>query len=669
MSDTPLGHRQILLVYSGLMLGMLLASLDQTIVGTALPTIVGDLGGLDQLSWVVTAYLLASTVSTPLWGKLGDLYGRKRMFEAAIGVFLLGSALSGLSQSLVELVGFRALQGFGGGGLIVTAQGIIADVVSPRERGRYQGIFGAVFGVSSVVGPLLGGFFVDNLTWRWIFYINLPIGAIALVATAVLLPHSPRREDAVIDYAGTLLIAAGTACLVLLASLGGTQLAWDSPQVIGMGVVGVLLLVMFVWVERRAREPILPPSLFRLRAFSTSSVLGLVVGFAMFGSITYLPLYLQVVKGASPTDSGLRLVAMMFGVLLTSTLSGQAITRWGRYRMFPIVGCAIFSVGLFLLSTMSVHTGVIAMEAYMFVLGFGLGMVMQVLIIVVQNVVPYRDLGAATSGVTFFRSIGGSFGVAAFGAIFANALAAAIPRYVRTGAGALPARFEANPVQLQHLPPAVHAGVVEAYAVALQPVFLVAGCIGVVAFLLAWLIPEARLKETTLAADTGDAYAIPSERSSAQELERALTVLASREGRVRAYGRLAQAARLDLAPASIWMLIRLGSGLPLTVERLAERLHAPTVRLQPMLDALADGGFVERRAGAVALTRRGHAAYARLLDARSRGLERLLRGWPPEQQAEMAGTIHSLAERLLSDDFADAMSAFRTSIQTVAGRG
>lgn len=665
----PQPHAKILLIFGALMLGMLLASLDQTIVATALPTIVGDLGGLDQLSWVVTAYLLASTISTPLWGKLGDLYGRKRIFEAAIGIFLIGSVLSGISHDMLELIGFRALQGFGGGGLIVTAQAIIADVVSARERGKYQGIFGAVFGVSSVVGPLLGGFFVDHLSWRWIFYINLPIGALALIATAIVLPRSPRREGVVVDYLGALLIAVAATCLVLFTSLGGTRYAWTSAPMIGLFVIGVVLLAGFVWVERRAGEPILPPRLFALRAFSTSSALGLVVGFAMFGSITYLPLYLQVVKGVSPTDSGLRLIAMMAGLLLTSTVSGQIISRWGRYKVFPIAGCAVFSVGLFLLSSMGVGTGALAMEAYMFVLGFGLGMVMQVLIIVVQNVVPYRDLGAATSGVTFFRSIGGSFGVATFGAIFSNVLAADIVHYLPASARASTASLAAmqsNPMQLHRLPPAIHAGYIHAYASALQPVFLVAGCVGVAAFLLAWLIPEVTLKQTVLASDMGDTYAMPSERTSVQELERALSVLAHRENRFRAYQRLATVAAVKLDPLACWMLIRLGHAEPIVVSQLAQQLDASIQRLQPALDDLQGNGYMERSGEIVCLTAAGDDAYARLAEARSKGLGKLLRGWPPEQQAEMTSTVRTLAEKFLSEDFDDVLAASRTRMQAAA---
>ena len=662
---------KILLIFGALMLGMLLASLDQTIVATALPTIVGDLGGLDQLSWVVTAYLLASTISTPLWGKLGDLYGRKSIFEVAIGIFLIGSVLSGISQGMLALIGFRALQGFGGGGLIVTAQAIIADVVSARDRGKYQGIFGAVFGVSSVVGPLLGGFFVDHLSWRWIFYINLPTGALALIATAVVLPRSPRREDVTVDYFGALLIAAAASCLVLFTSLGGTRDPWTSAPMIGLVGLGIVLLAGFMLVERRAREPVLPPRLFAMRAFSTSSALSLVVGFAMFGSITYLPLYLQVVKGVSPTESGLRLIAMMVGLLLTSTVSGQIISRWGRYKMFPIAGCAVLSAGLFLLSSMDVKTSSLALEAYMFVLGFGLGMVMQVMIIVVQNVVPYRDLGAATSGVTFFRSIGGSFGVATFGAIFSTLLTTKIAHFLPVSAtanGASLATLQSNPMQLQHLPPTLHAGYVQAYAAALQPVFFVAGCIGVFAFALAWLIPEVPLRQTTRATDPGETFAMPSERSSAQEIERALSVLANREDRIRIYQGLAKAAGVDLEPFACWMLIRLGHAEPIAISHLAHRLGAPPQRLQPALDELAAKGYMDCENKTVCLTAAGDGAYARLVELRSDGLRKLLRGWPPEQQLEMTDTLRTLAEKFLSCDFDDFASASMTRMQAAAQR-
>ena len=349
-------HKQVLVVFSGLVLAMLLAALDSTIVSTALPTIVGELGGLSHLAWVVTAYLLAQTVVTPLYGKLGDLYGRKRVMQGAIVLFLIGSMLCGTSQNMTQLIVFRAVQGLGGGGLIVTTQAIVGDIVPPRERGRYQGIFGAVFGVSSIAGPLLGGYFTAHLSWRWIFYINLPLGILAMVVLALTLPSRAERVRHAIDYAGAALLAVALSAVVLIADLGGTAFAWSSPLIVGFTVAALVASLGFVIVERRAPEPVLPLRLFANRAFWVTSTVGFVVGFALFGSVTYLPLFLQVAKGVSPTSSGLQMVPMMGGMLLTSIASGQLISRTGRYKIFPVVGTAVMTVGLFLLSRMTPGT-------------------------------------------------------------------------------------------------------------------------------------------------------------------------------------------------------------------------------------------------------------------------------------------------------------------------
>jgi EmrB/QacA subfamily drug resistance transporter len=471
--ERGLTHKQILIVFGGLMAGMLLAALDQTIVSTALPTIVGEFGGLNHLSWVVTAYLLTSTAATPIFGKVSDLYGRRRIFQFAIITFLVGSALAGLAQNMGELIAFRAIQGIGGGGLMAMTQVIVGDVVSPRERGRYMGYIGSVFAIASVIGPLLGGYFVDNLTWRWIFYINIPIGIAALFVTNSVLNLPFRRDDHPIDYMGSALLVGAVTCIVLVTTWGGSEFAWGSTTIIGLVVGGAILAALFVIQERRAPEPILPLRLFRDPVFTVSTTASFLVGLTMFGSIVFLPVFLQVVIGVSATNSGLLLLPLMAGIVAAATTSGRLITKLGRYKLFPVAGTAIMTVGTFLLSRMDAATTRFAASVYMVVLGVGIGLVLQVLVLSVQNSVPHRDLGIATSAATLFRSLGGAFGTAMFGAILRTRLDHFLPRLVPGARHAVDVgTLQGSPQTIRALPGPVRDGVVEAFARSIHSVFL-----------------------------------------------------------------------------------------------------------------------------------------------------------------------------------------------------
>ncbi len=475
-SPSGFTHKQILVIMSGLMLGLFLAALDQTIVSTALPTIVGDFHRSDLLSWVITAYLLASTASTPLWGKAGDLYGRKRVFQLAIIVFLFGSVLCGAAQNMYELIAFRGIQGIGGGGLISLVFAIIGDVIPPRERGRYQGYFGGVFGLSSVIGPLAGGFFVDSTSWRYIFYINVPLGIAALVVTNRVLKLPFVKRQVSIDWWGALLLVAGVSTILLATQSGGKDFPWGSVQIVGGFVLGALLLISFGVREHYAVEPILPLRLFRLQVFSVANAISFISGISMFGALAFLPQYLQLVHSMSATASGLMLLPLLIGILTCSIASGRYISNTGRYRWFPAVGSALVAAGLILLSGIGAHTSLVVIGLDILVFGAGLGLFMQVLVIVVQNAVDRRDMGVGTSSVTFFRSMGGTIGTAALGAVLTARLTTELPKYLpaaalRAGGGQVSQAISA-PKVVDALPAPVREGIYQAYSHALATVFL-----------------------------------------------------------------------------------------------------------------------------------------------------------------------------------------------------
>jgi EmrB/QacA subfamily drug resistance transporter len=630
------GRPRVAAVMSGLMLVLLLASLDQTIVSTALPTIVGELGGLEHLSWVVTAYLLAVTVVTPLYGKLGDLYGRKVVLQAALVVFLVGSALCGLAQGMTELIAFRAIQGLGGGGLLVSAQAAIGDVVAPSERGRYSGLFGAVFGVSSIAGPLIGGFFTSHISWRFIFYVNLPVGVAALAVLAATLPSLSERRRQSIDYAGSVLLAIGLSALILLTTLGGNTYDWGSPQIVGMGIVSVVAIAALVWFEQRADEPILPPALFRNRVFVVCSAVGLIVGFALFGALTYLPLFQQVVRGLSPTASGLQLLPVMGGLLLTSILSGQIITRTGRYKAFPIAGTAVAALGMYLLSSLDATTGSGIAALHMLVLGLGLGMVMQVLVLATQNAVSYEQLGVATSGATLFRSIGGSLGTAVLGAIFTGRLSAELPG--ASGGGSV------NPAQIDRLPTAQHDAYIAAFTDALHVVFLVAAAVVVVAFVLSWFIQERPLRATVATSTgVGESFAAPGDTDSLRELSRGLMRLAGRKRTLAALEGVASRAGVDVSPGGAWLVMR--AGAPDAPDDIAELRTLPRVDpagFDAALGELRVAGYVSD----AAITPAGQEARRLLVVAGIACLRDLVDDWEPGREPDLDPLHGRLAEEL-----------------------
>ncbi|CAN5494892.1 MFS transporter [soil metagenome] len=638
--EPTLTHRQVLVVFSGLLLVMLLAALDSTIVSTALPTIVGELGGLEHLAWVVTGYLLAQTIVTPIYGKLGDLFGRKIVLQTGVVVFLAGSALCGLSQSMTQLIAFRFVQGLGGGGLMVTTQAVVGEIVPPRDRGRYQGFFGAVYGLASIAGPLLGGFFTTHLSWRWIFYVNIPLGVVALVVLAATLPARPERRAHVIDYAGSALLAIVLSALTLLADLGGGAYAWTSPPVIGMMLLALVALIGFVLVEHRATEPVLPMRLFREPAFAVTSAVGLIVGFALFGSVTYFPVFLQVVKSVSPTASGMQMLPMMGGMLTMSIVSGQLISRTGRYKIFPVIGTGVMTAALFLLSRLSLDTSQVLTSFFILLLGLGLGLVMQVLVIAVQNAVDFKDLGVATSGATLFRLIGGSLGTAILGAIFAARLSRNLASVLPEMSGTASAAAHMTSHMLAQMPQGARVAYSNAFTGALNTVFLVAACVCAIGFLLIWLMPERPLRATAaaLAADAGneigEAFARPEDESSAEgQLAAALRSLDDRAVQRQHIERIVQRAGETLSALAAWLLVRIDRDPDRSPFDIGRERDLPTERVRAAVEELKVRKLVQSkvdedgRALRYRLTGAGCDVMDELTKARRAHLSELAAGW------------------------------------------
>lgn len=595
------------LIFVAIVLGMLLAALDQTIVATALPTIVANLGDAGHQSWVVTSYLLASTVVTALAGKLGDSYGRKRVFQAAIVFFVVGSALCGLSQSMAMLVGARALQGIGGGAITVTASALIGEVVPLRERGRYQGILGAVFGVTTVIGPLLGGYFTDYLTWRWAFWVNVPISVVVIFVAAAAIPARGASAKPIIDYSGIVFVGLGAAGLTLATSWGGTLYAWGSPTIIGLFVGAAVALGVFVVVERRAAEPILPIRLFASPVFAVCCVLSFVVGFAMLGALTFLPTYMQYVNGVSATTSGLRTLPMVVGMLITSTGSGTLVGRTGRYKIFPVTGTALMALAFLLMSRMEPTTSALIQSLYLVILGAGIGLSMQVLVLIVQNTSNFEDLGVATSGVTFFRTIGSSFGAAIFGSLFVNFLDRRIgPALAASGA---PPDAVSSPGALHRQPHDVAAPIVAAYADSLTEVFLWAAPVAVVGFVLALFLREVPLRDIHASTvDLGDAFGMPTSETPDQMLENAIARMLRGETGMRLRSiAMRPDCRLDVA--GLWGVLRINRYTQMygtaRLTDMADYHRIPFEVLEPTFTRLAAGGYARSDGEQLSLTPAG----------------------------------------------------------------
>ncbi|MEU9360464.1 MDR family MFS transporter [Streptomyces sp. NPDC048301] len=649
------------IVFATIVLGILLAALDQTIVGTALPTIVSDLGGAEHMSWVVTAYLLAETVATVLVGKFGDLFGRKLIFQISAIIFITGSFLCGLASNMLLLIVWRGVQGIGAGGLMVTSMALIADVIPLRDRGKYQGAIGAVFGVATVVGPLLGGLFTDHLTWRWAFYVNVPIAIVVVIAAARNIPSVRAAGRPVIDYLGIALVAAGASALILATSWGGNEYAWGSPVILGLFAGGLVALALFCLVETRAKEPMLPMRLFRNPVFAVCSILSFIVGFAMLGAMIYLPTYLQYVDGDSATLSGVRTLPLVIGLLAASIFSGNVVSRTGQYRYFPVVGSLVMAAGLFLLSRMGPDSGVWLESLYMLVLGIGIGLSMQVLTIAVQNTVDYSDLGTATSGVTFFRTLGSSFGTAVFGTIYANALRPNLRQGVEEAAraGGDPATLPSvvqSPQAVHALPPEQTAPIAQAYADTLHTVFLWTVPVALLGFVVALFLKQVKLRDSARASSTdmGEGFAQPKTGDSSEVLESAVARILHRTGPDTARRIVAESdTRLDMAGAWAVMQVDLftrmvgHAGLRL----IAARHRIPPEVLVPVFDRMIEEGYLTGDGRLFTHTAAGSREAAAISAAWGRWLnERLAEDGARPDDRELRASVDRIAKRLLAED-------------------
>ncbi|MGV9680207.1 DHA2 family efflux MFS transporter permease subunit [Nocardia sp. NPDC003482] len=666
-SPAPVSHTRANVVFITVVLGMLMAALDQTIVSTALPTIVADLGGAGHLAWVVTSYLLAEAVATALAGKFGDLFGRKRVFQISGLIFIVGSMIAGLANGMTLLVVARAIQGLGAGGLMVTAMALIADVIPLRERGKYQGALGAVFGVTTVIGPTLGGLFTDHASWRWCFYVNVPLAILMIVVAARAIPSIRSAVRPVIDYAGIALVAVGVSCLVLGLEWGGQEYPWGSATILGLFAAAAILLACFVFVEFRAKEPMLPMHLFRSNAFTVCSILSFIVGFAMMGALTYLPAYLQYVNGLSATASGFRTLPMVVGLFITSIISGQIVGRTGKYKVFPIAGIAVTALGLYLMSTMDRTTGFWTESAYMLVLGLGLGLAMQVLTIVVQNTVPYADLGTATSGVTFFRTLGSTFGASVFGTLYSNRLTPNLREALANDPGVDPAAA-GSPQLLHRLPYERAVPIIDAYADTIAYMFRWAVPVALLGFVVAWFLKQVPLRDTVRAdaSDVGSGFAMPDSSDRVVRLEHSLAAMMRRLRTDEVPDpRILAAADSPLTPDRAWaigqvrMLNRVRGSATLAAIARAHRL--PPEVLEPVFDRVTADGYVEFHGDTMQLTSAGRAELERVQEAWRRWLCGYLDDWDcadPADRALLDQAVANIAAKLLDEaDRPDALPA------------